>query len=409
MLLNYRASNFCSFDKEFEFSMKPGKVMERFEDNVSVLENKLKVSKLAVIAGENAGGKTSFMKSLDYMKYCISNSDKVRSIKNLQHKYNDTSNQFFEIIILAENNKIYTYYLEIDKYYIVKESLKYRNFNQCPKSNITIFEFKRDDNLINNGNHFGFRFDIYLNEGMIRSEIIKLVESQIKSGNIDSHIPGSYVNYLYKLNVEYIKPFIDWINDKLIVELPINATLDIYKAMAEDLNDLSIMEEDSFLEIFKLVDSSIVGIEVDKEDPYKKSIIIRELGNGAKFRINLGSESSGTKEFFAWSVQIWKVIYKDATLFADEIDKVLNPILSSKIISYIKGSDHKGQFIFSTHNVMHLNTRDFMKEQIYFISKDRETAASELYSLKEFKDYRYEKSNVYELYLRGILGGVPNG
>lgn len=70
MLLSLKVKNFCSFKNEFEFSMKPGKVMPRFSDNVINLGNK-KVSKVCVVAGENAGGKTSFMRSLDYLKYLI--------------------------------------------------------------------------------------------------------------------------------------------------------------------------------------------------------------------------------------------------------------------------------------------------------------------------------------------------
>jgi hypothetical protein len=49
-----------------------------------------------------------------------------------------------------------------------------------------------------------------------------------------------------------------------------------------------------------------------------------------------------------------------------------------------------------------------MKEQLNFITKNSDSLSSELYSLADFKDYRYEKADVYDLYLKGILGGVPN-
>lgn len=68
----------------------------------------------------------------------------------------------------------------------------------------------------------------------------------------------------------------------------------------------------------------------------------------------------------------------------------------------------KGQFIFTTHNVLHINTIDFMKEQIYFVNKNLEDLSSEMYPLSAFPEYRYEKYDVYDLYLRGLLGGVPN-
>jgi hypothetical protein len=47
-----------------------------------------------------------------------------------------------------------------------------------------------------------------------------------------------------------------------------------------------------------------------------------------------------------------------------------------------------------------------MKEQIYFITKDRNSLTSELYSLADFPEVRYETTKVYEFYMKGILGGT---
>ena len=68
----------------------------------------------------------------------------------------------------------------------------------------------------------------------------------------------------------------------------------------------------------------------------------------------------------------------------------------------------QGQFVFTTHNVLHINTIDFMKEQIYFVNKNKDSLSSEMYPLSAFKEYRYDQSKVYELYLKRLFGGVPN-
>ena len=47
-----------------------------------------------------------------------------------------------------------------------------------------------------------------------------------------------------------------------------------------------------------------------------------------------------------------------------------------------------------------------MKEQIYFITKDTETLKSELYSLADFPEIWYETTKIYEIYMKGILGGT---
>ena len=396
MLLNFKVSNFTTFKDPLHFSMKPGKVMPRFEDNIVVVNPKFKVSKVAVIVGENAGGKTQFMTSLHFLKYIMKEKGDVRSIKKLCYNYNDEVPQDFELSILMDE-KIYTYHLSMDKISILFEHLQVRNCTQKESSNKTIFKVKRDetDNLEINSH-------ISINSNFVAKELKEIIEKT-------THNPsGLFITYMETLGIDIIKPFTKWIREQLIIELPSEFRLDIYKQMQNDEKDLAIIKSNEFFEIFSLVDSSIVKIQVDEKDPFNETNIIRTRRDGTELLVKLKDDSSGVKDFFAWAIPIWKVIYENATLFADELDRVLNSILASKVLSFVKGSDHQGQFIFSTHNVLHINTIDFMKEQIYFINKNTETLTSEIYSLADFKDYRYEKTNVYELYLKGLLGGVPN-
>lgn len=117
-------------------------------------------------------------------------------------------------------------------------------------------------------------------------------------------------------------------------------------------------------------------------------------------------DSTGVREFFAWAVHIFRVVYENKVVFADEMDRVLNPILSDRVIAFVNGAEHNGQFIFSTHNVLHLDLKTYMKEQIYFVTKNREQLTSEMYSLSDFPEVRYETTKIYEFYMKGILGGT---
>ena len=76
------------------------------------------------------------------------------------------------------------------------------------------------------------------------------------------------------------------------------------------------------------------------------------------------------------------------------------------MVAFVIGAEHQGQFIFSTHNVLHLNLKTYMKEQIYFVTKSKDRLTSELYSLADFPEVRYETAKVYEFYMKGILGGT---
>ena len=166
------------------------------------------------------------------------------------------------------------------------------------------------------------------------------------------------------------------------------------------------MKDPRCVDIFRMVDYSICSIEVDNDKPYGKSLIIRKDAEGNEIRRELQQDSTGVREFFAWAVQIFRVVYENRVVFADEMDRVLNPILSDRVVAFVNGEEHKGQFIFSTHNVLHLNLKTYMKEQIYFVTKSKDSLTSELYSLADFPEVRYETAKVYEFYMKGILGGT---
>lgn len=172
----------------------------------------------------------------------------------------------------------------------------------------------------------------------------------------------------------------------------------------------AILKDQRYFEIFRLVDSSINQINVDMNNPFRDTIIIRRTADGSLYGRALRDDSTGVAQFAQWALAIYLVVYQNKTVFADEIDSAINPVLSDRVLAFINGHDHQGQFIYTTHNVLALTLRTFMKEQIYFVSKDIETLESSLYSLADFKDVRYDvKGEVYDFYLSGVLGGTVNG
>ncbi|MGL5617351.1 MAG: AAA family ATPase [Sarcina sp.] len=397
MILKYKFSNFGVFKDEVEFSLIPGKVTQRFNDNVAKVNDKLKVSKIAVIVGENAGGKTSFMKSLDFFKYTIEENDS-KSKKNLQNGYNDNS-QSFDIEIL-DGQYIYTYKLILDSYSLISEEFLVRKNTQKEEKNEEVYKITRvslDKNNVNNEmqNNYEFR---YL-EKYIDKALMNVVKSQFNKGLM--------INSLNILGIKLVVDFRKYVLENLIVSIPDSGSYNRYKSFEKTQKDLMILKTKEFLEIFSLVDSTIIDVEINDEKPFEESIIVRKLGD-EKFKIYISEDSSGVNEFFAWAISLWQVIYENKILFADEVDRVLNSILAARVVNYVKACSTKGQFIFTTHNVMHLDTNVFMKEQIYFVDKDYKTLEAEMYSLADFEDYKYDNNKVYDLYLKGLLGGVPN-
>ena len=395
MLLNYSVTNYGGFKDTATLSMVPGVEMQRYEDNEVDFGNDIKVLKSAVIVGENGGGKTTLARSMRTLQDLVSASNKVLKAQygtvnaNLQHLYPAASQKYELEAVIEINGEIYTYHflLELDGEGIVQEFL-FRRKSTSKKEEL-IYSTNRKNGIELNSKYFpdAKKFD----------------------KSIQDFPMGTVLSRVGVFGQEVVTPFIEWMANSLVVKCIEFADLSIYSALEADEQTLTIIQSEGFAELFRLADSSIVRIEIDKKDPYRATKVIRMDENGEEYGIPLIAESTGIREFFCWSEQIWKILYENKTVFADEVDRVLNPVLASRLIAYVNNSKHKGQFIFTTHNALHLNFDDFRKEQMWIVSKGEEPLTSELYSIADFRGIRYSNKHLYEAYLNGFLGGIEHG
>lgn len=391
MLINYSVSNFCSIYKEAEFSLEApkGKVKNRFPDNYVGYDNECNIVKSAVIVGENAGGKSNFINSIKFLKTLFWDNAPVKAVDwyintTYSEEERKTAHQKFSFEILAANERIYKYELSINQLRILEESL-------------SVSESKRRD--------FALKMHVSWNEE--RKEYVFVLPKEKKeiqdAMKKNAGFFGLFVIRYSMLGNEDASMVTEWVTKKLC---PTSFQMTAMNDARSNQKDIEILQDKRYLDIFRMVDYSIFKIEVNKEQPYAKTMIVRKREDGSMSGRELQLDSTGVREFFAWAVQIYRVVYDDQTVFADEMDRVLNPILSDRVISFINGKTHKGQFVFSTHNVLHLNLTTYMKEQIYFITKAHDDLNSELYSLSDFAEVRYDSTKIYEFYMKGILGGT---
>lgn len=388
MLIGFTFNNFCSFNIESEFSMEAptGKVKARYPDNYTSVDAEYDLLKTAVIVGENAGGKSNFIGSLKFLKGLVDVNSQVQSVGAYVNATSAITEknplQKFEITFISPLGQVYRYSLDIDRSGIVREALYKQSKRKA--AFLCLFEVER--------NNIG-KYE--KKEGKARE-----LTAVLKNSN-NSY--GLFVSKLALLGNDDAIETVGWFKDIL---LPGAVPEDRENDLAGRDEDIKVMKDPRFLKIFRMVDYSICSIEVDNDKPYGKSLIIRKDADGNEIRRELQQDSTGVREFFAWAVQIFRVVYENRVVFADEMDRVLNPILSDRVIAFVNGVEHHGQFIFSTHNVLHLNLKTYMKEQIYFVTKSKDSLTSELYSLADFPEVRYETVKVYEFYMKGILGGT---
>lgn len=410
MLISYKFKNFCSFDQEAEFDLlaPANKVKSRFPNNYIQADNGYDVLKTAVVIGENAGGKTNFINSLFFLKSLFENNKVVRAHKgliNINHLETPSDEkrctiQGFDIQVVGDTGITYHYKLQIDEYCIVSEEFSYKKEKSSREKEVLFLERHNIDiKPESNTTKISVNYDI-----SVKNSKREIEELYARPTHSNENV-GLHITKLAILGDEHAIEFIDWMNNRLIVESQ-SSDYALYREWQNVEEDVRIIEDPRFLDILRMVDYSICDIEVDEEKPFRNSRIIRKTKDGKRLSRELKSDSGGGREFFAWAVQLFRVVYEDKVIFADEMDRVINPILAERIVAFINGKEHRGQFIFSSHNVLHLDLKNYMKEQIYFVTKNRDSLNSELYSLADFPEIRYETAKVYEFYMKGILGGT---
>jgi AAA15 family ATPase/GTPase len=119
------------------------------------------------------------------------------------------------------------------------------------------------------------------------------------------------------------------------------------------------------------------------------------------------NESDGTLAWLNLAGPLIHAITSGATLFVDELDASLHPLLSSQLVGAFNDTRYNqrhGQLIFNTHDTNLLVSAGLRRDQIWFAEKDGQ-GGSHLYPLSDFKPRKTE--NLERGYLQGRYGAVP--
>lgn len=425
MLYSSTFSNFTSFrdDAIFDLAAPKNRVRRRYPGNFVQLESGELLLKNAVLAGENAGGKSNFVKAFRFLRSLFVRNDVVpRSSRNLVFcegawdtgDGSSTTLQPFEIEI-AINDYFLRYTLHVDEAGIVLEQLE--RSEKSPHSYRLVFRLLRSERPIaahagravtegcEGGNQDSGRYS-YLAEvdnpvGVSRGLLASFLEPQLDSARL-------MVITLSMLGERSCKDIVSWFTSDLVIASRGEGAF-VFEGASDDTLD-SILHDERYFEILRLADASITDVKIDRDNPFGDSVLIRTLPSGKTYKRMLGDDSAGIIDFAQWAVIVYLVVYGDKTVFADEVDGAIDPVLAERALAFVNGKKHRGQLVFTTHNVLSLTLRTLLKEQIYFVTKDPDTLASTLYALSDFSDVRYDvKGEVYDLYMRGMLGGALQG
>ena len=414
MLIQFNFKNFKSFRDEVSLDLTATKIMEH-ENHVTEAAND-KLLKVAAIYGANASGKSNVYDAFEYMTYYVDESFKFGDEEERRRKSGDSYQKVtpflfdgnsrneettFEVFYVDNSDntgKTYQYGFSLKKDEVVEEWL-YSKAKTARNKYRTIFYRKKGEELEMNGfskNH---------------------VENIKASLNKESLI----VSLGSKLRIAKLKKVRDWFLSNEIVNFGDPAeNFFLSRVLPEGFVDQKEVQ-DNVVEYFASFDEAIQDFNIEElpqenEKDNSKSYKIdalHKMNSGEMVSIPLKQESSGTLKMFALYPSLKEVLDQGSTLFIDELNARLHPLLVRNIILTFLSPEintRNAQLIFTTHDIWQFSNELLRRDEIWMVNKNRD-GVSELYSLVEFKDEDGNKVRRDEAlaknYLTGNYGAIP--
>ena len=135
----------------------------------------------------------------------------------------------------------------------------------------------------------------------------------------------------------------------------------------------------------------------------------REDGSSFDMILPLKHESNGTREMLSVMVPITKCLNSGGTIFIDEFGSKLHHELTKWIMNLFNSDLNRNdaQIIVNTHDLGLMDIGEVQRrDQILFTNRNRETGASELYRLIDFRGIT-KKTKVLRDYLDGKYSAIP--
>lgn len=423
MLIQFSVSNFFSFKEKQTFSTLASTDKRLSSTNLFQVKNK-SYSKVNIIYGANASGKTSLFNAMQFVRYFISASNLMLDntpIPVITFEFDETKRNApskFECIFIKNETK-YNYSFACDRTTVYNERLD-------------IYENDKPKLIFERTNINEYKFNSFKSELEV-----------IKSKNTPNKL---FLCTAATWNFIPAKPVIEFFLNDLVVELNAvtpkdegsiipyiekfkqDGCYDEYKKFCLNLlgaGDFNISDFEIEIQTKELTElhpslqpliaSAMKAMPIGNTAPVAE---LKELklitthqyerdGQTINGKLNFALESLGTRALFKLAPILFDVLKNGKVFVMDEIDRSLHPILVKYITSLFTSENNKNnaQIICNTHDTNLLNLDFIRRDEIWFTEKDVKTGASELYPLTDFSPRPEE--NIEKGYLLGRYGAIP--
>lgn len=409
MLLEFRVSNFRSIRDEQSLSLLASKDDAHERTHVSPAGTASRVLNTAAIYGPNAGGKSNFLKAVQFFSSMVATS--ATSIREgqglncppfrLDPAFATQPSEFEITFLLGGIRHQYGFAATpsrvLEEWLLVYQKAKPQRW------------FHRRFNAAHDVDEYEFSTHL---TGQRR------VWQQATRAN------ALFLSVAVNLNSEKLRPIAGWIAQKLavITERPKvvpDWTLDLLSSDAGKQRVINLMAA---------ADIGIVDFELEKQAGKQLSIKL-DAGNavshsvqdhelisvkavhqgkdGSRVSFDIADESLGTQQWLWLVGPMLDILQNGRVLFVDEIDSSLHTLLLRQIISMFNDPEVNtggAQLVFTTHDTALMDADILRRDQFWFVEKDADQA-TRLYPLLDFSPRKNEA--LEKGYLMGRYGAVP--
>ena len=406
MLIMFRLKNFASFKDEIILDLRAVSYKDMKNHVINLKDNK--ILKTLAIYGKNASGKSNLVSALYFFESYIINQffdagkkdddmAKMPDIRRTSFKLNEKTEEESELEIIFSHRDITYQYgfsirdgLEGSDYLVGTEWLLVNDKEV----------FDRADNQLS----FGKVYEKEL------QKIDKVRTDRLYIGTLDYFADGEVKNIVDGFK-EYLKKSFN-VHFEVIIESSIKGMvsgISISKRLLEDKEYRAIIEK-----FLKVADVGISGLKIEpvesKNGKKYRIKTLHDVYNDAgevvrKEEFDLRLESSGTIRYFSFIQYILNMMDNGGVFIVDEISARLHPVLTKFIVDlYQNERNTKAQLIFTTHDISLMNRKQFRRDEIAFVDKNKRGESS-IYTLADIKarsDASFSKD-----YLYGKYGAIP--
>lgn len=363
----------------------------------------IRLSKVEVVIGPNASGKTNLLKVLPFLKWFIADSFDLNPTALIPVKPFMFGKQKEEPVELSSdfeiNGNVYTYGFVMDEKKILLEDLKVKNKTNEKITTKTVFSRKwneEEKQYVLEDKNFNLPKGF---DNLLRSNA-SIISVAVRLNHKESQ---EIANFWQSVQTNVIEA--GWVGNHF---LP-NASQQLIEALdfySESVNENIKKEAEKLLSRFDLGLESFEIIKEKKEKGLSINVKVAHSFGGQKEYLPMQYESSGTNQLFILLKTILLVLTKGGVAVLDEFDVNLHPDMVLSLLDLFvqpETNPKNAQILFSTHSHQVLSKLD--KYQIILTEKN-EKGESESWRLDEMSGVRAD-DNYYSKYIAGAYGAVP--